>query len=237
MTTIIIHNYFRYLFIIAFLIVPNFISAAGQPKEVITVSTPKFGSDLINVWIHKYAEIHPEVRFQIIDGKKEQADLNFISEITSENQNSYITYVGRYALLPVTTIENPLFEKLSKKRLDKKELKELFFQGDALQKADKNSKSFFYDELTIYSGTSKTSGANAFASFFGYPTSQLRGKRIAGDDAFLLTAINKDHTGVTFNNLTYIFDLKNRKLPNLCLIPLDLKSNTSVKIYRSIAHL
>ena len=42
--------------------------------------------------------------------------------------------MGRYALLPVTTTENPLYEKLSRKRLDERDLKDLFFQKDLLQK-------------------------------------------------------------------------------------------------------
>lgn len=179
----------------------------------------------METWIKKYKEAHPELQLRIVDGNKGKADLEFVSETPEGNNERHITYVGRYALLPVTTTENPLYEKLSRKRLDEKELKDLFFQKDILQKVGNDRKEISpYEELTVYSGIGRISGANAFASYFGYQVSQFRGKRIVGDDLYLLTAINKDHTGVTFNNLAYIFDLQNRKLkPRLFLIPLDIK--------------
>jgi ABC-type phosphate transport system substrate-binding protein len=40
----------------------------------------------------------------------------------------------------------------------------------------------------------------------------------------LLNAIRKDSTGVTFNNLSYIYDLKDRRLKDeIALLPLDVK--------------
>ena len=220
-----IRNYFRYLSIAVVLAAFAPLHAADKSAEVITVAIPKFGNELVKKWIQEYTETHPDIRLQVVDGKTGDADLEFVSDAAPQEKKPYVTYVGRYAILPVTTANNPLHEKLSRKHLDKKELKELFFQENALQKADKERKDADpFKELTVYSGTSQTSGAKAFASFFGLQTSQLRGKRIAGDDLYLLTAINKDHSGVTFNNLTYLFDLQNRKLkPNLSLIPLDLK--------------
>ena len=217
--------FFKYIFIIVLLAVFPSAYAADKPQEVITVSIPKFGSGLVETWIKKYTEAHPEVQVRIVEGNKGKADLEFVSETLEGNNERRITYVGRYALLPVTTTENPLYEKLSRKRLDEKDLKDLFFQKDILQKVGNNRKGISpYEELTVYSGIGRISGANAFASYFGYQVSQFRGKRIVGDDLYLLTAINKDHTGITFNNLAYIFDLQNRRLkPRLFLIPLDIK--------------
>lgn len=217
--------FFRYIFIIVLLSVFSSTHAADKSQEVITVTIPKFGSELVSTWIKKYTETHPEVQIRVVEGNKGQVDLEFVSETQDSDNERFITYVGRYALLPVTTTENPLYEKLSRKRLDERGLKDLFFQKNVLQKAGNDRKETFpYEELTVYSAIGRVSGANAFASYFGYQASQFRGKRIVGDDLYLLTAINKDHTGITFNNLAYIFDLQNRRLkPRLCLIPLDIK--------------
>ncbi len=220
-----IHVFFRYAFIITLLAVYPSIYAADNPREVITVAIPKFSSGLVETWIKKYTETHPEVQLRVVEGNKEQADLEFVSETTDGNVERPITYVGRYALLPVTTTENLLYEKLSGKRLGEKDLKSLFFREEVLQKVEDGRKDASpYEGLTVYSGTGRISGANAYASYFDYQTSQFRGKRIAGDDLYLLTAINKDRTGITVNNLTYIFDLKNRSLkPRLAVLPLDIK--------------
>lgn len=119
--------FFRYIFIIVLLAVFPSTYAADKSQEVITVAIPKFGSGLVETWIKKYKEAHPELQLRIVDGNKGKADLEFVSETPEGNNERHITYVGRYALLPVTTTENPLYEKLSRKRLDEKELKDLFF--------------------------------------------------------------------------------------------------------------
>ncbi len=215
---------FRQIFSVILLTAFSSSYAANESQNVITVTTPKFGSALVETWIEKYTETHPDVHVRIVSDNG-QADLKFVSDTQEDASEENIAYVGRYALLPVSTTENTQYEKLSRKRLDEKGLKNLFFQKDELQKIEnqQNEKSPL-EKLTVYSGTGRNSGSNAFASHFGYQTSQFRGKRIAGDDIYLLSAINKDHTGVTFNNLAYIYDLQNRKLKsNLFLIPLDIK--------------
>lgn len=204
------------------------VQAANDPQEVITVSSTRFGRQLVEQWVKKYAETHPNVQIRFVDGKEEVADLAFLPESAdalSAEEATHVVRVGRYALLPVTTKENPLYGQLSRQRLDAKGLKRLFFQADALQEVENGKKKdALLEGVTIYSGANRTSGANAFAAHFGYQTAQLRGKRIAGDDLFLLTAIDKDRTGVTFNNLSYLFDLQSRRLKSqLSLLPLDLK--------------
>lgn len=61
-----------------------------------------------------------------------------------------------------------------------------------------------YEGLTVYSGTGRISGANAFASYFGCQTSQFRGKRMWGDDLYFLTFSNKGHFGFTFKSGLHI---------------------------------
>lgn len=68
---------------------------------------PKFGSGLVETWIKKYTEAHPDVHIRIVEKNKGQADLEFVSETPEGDCEEYITYVGRYALLPVTTTEIP----------------------------------------------------------------------------------------------------------------------------------
>ncbi len=46
--------------------------------------------------------------------------MRFVSEIAGEEDkaDSRVTYVGRYALLPVTTVQNPLYEQITRRRFD-----------------------------------------------------------------------------------------------------------------------
>ncbi|MGM9776976.1 MAG: hypothetical protein ACI3ZD_01375, partial [Prevotella sp.] len=60
----------------------------------------------------------------------------------------------------------------------------------------------------------------------GFKPSALKGKRIAGDDIFLLNAIEKNKQSVTFNSLSYIFNTSDRRLkPHIALLPLDFKKD------------
>jgi ABC-type phosphate transport system substrate-binding protein len=193
-------------------------------ETTITVRSAKFGRKLVETWIAQYSQLHPGVKFRLVDNAKEEVDLELRSEAGADEATPTVA-VGRFALLPVSTLQNPLHEQLAHKSFNAKELKRLYFQNDIVQEVENSKKKDAWSEgLTVYSATNRTSGAGTFAAHFGYETAQLRGKRIAGDDLFLLTAIQKDQTGITFNNLTYLYDLDNRRLKaQLFVLPLDVK--------------
>lgn len=106
-------------------------------------------------------------------------------------------------------------------------IKELFFEKDPSE-SDNKKIAKLREYTTIYSGNKANSGSFLFASHFGYTASDLRDKRVSGDDFYLLKAIEKDPKGITINNLTYIYDLKTRNLKDdLALLPLDIKKEYS----------
>ena len=82
------------------------------------------------------------------------------------------------------------------------------------------------DQLTVYSGSNKASFTGIFAAHFGRTADDLRGNRIAGDDLYLLSAIEEDKASVTFNALSNLYDLTSRTLrSDLALLPLGLKAS------------
>ncbi|MDR0725751.1 MAG: hypothetical protein LBF59_07085 [Prevotellaceae bacterium] len=199
--------------------------------QVIYVESAKYTLPLLEKWVTEYNKTNPEVRVEWVGKNAENIDLRIVANVVSDDETlndedgEAITYVGRSALLPVTTKENPLYEQIARKKFGKKELKRLFFADDPF--ADESpSKDKLKEQLTVYSGSGKASGATLFASFFGQSSSDFRGKKIQGDDIYLLQAIGKDPTGITFNNLSYIYDLNDRQLKDgISLLPLDVKKN------------
>jgi ABC-type phosphate transport system substrate-binding protein len=196
--------------------------------RAIYVESAKYTLPLLEKWVTEYNKTNPEVPVEWGGKNSENIDLRIVANVDTENDNlsddgKTVTYIGRSALLPVTTKENPLYEQISRKKFGKKELKRLFFAEDLLDEDD-SSKDKFKEQLTVYSGGGKASSATFFASYFGQSSSDFRGKKIQGDDIYLLHAISKDSTGVTFNNLSYIYDLKNRQIKDkIALLPLDIK--------------
>jgi hypothetical protein len=200
----------------------------NSENNVRTIKSPRFARPLIEKWIEEYAKAESGVTFQIAKGKGD-ADLT-VSVVDQQDKSTDLIkqriYIGETAVLPITARSSEAAKLLEGKHLNAKKLKQLFFLNDEFEEEVKKNKTF--EAITIYSGSNAASVATSFAHNFGAESSSFRGKRIAGDDLFLNTAITKDPLGVTFNTLSNIFDLKSRHLKNdLSLIGLDLKKDVA----------
>lgn len=213
--------------ILVTLLISSPIFAQNNVNETIYIKSSRFASPLIEKWINEYTKVNPQAQLRLADNsvKAENIALKVVVSDNSKNGlqiGEQILYFGRYAILPVIGKDNPLLAEFSKKKLNDKRFKELFFEKDILSE-DTNSSKQDYD-VTVYSGNNNESVAHSFASYFGYTSSSLKGKKISGDDAFLINAIQKDKTGVTFNALGNIFDINTRGLKdNITILPLDIK--------------
>ena len=198
-------------------------------SSVRTIKSPRFARPLVEKWIEEYAKTEPGVTFQLVKGSGNQDDIDLL--VTFDNQDngntkdfSHIVFFGETAVLPITARSSEAARLLEGKHLNAKKLKQLFFLDDEFEEDTKKNKAF--ETIIIYSGSNASSVATSFAHNFGEESSSFRGKRIAGDDLYLNTAIAKDPLGVTFNALSNVFDLQSRHLKSgLSLVGLDLKKD------------
>lgn len=203
-------------------------SKANQP---VLISGTKFTYPLIEKWIAEYAKINPNANIRLASKKDatQPADLNIIAhQPTKEDltENKEIIYAGRYALLPVTNTNNPILLAARKKGLNKKDIDKLFFEVVNYddEPAAKEKQKF---TATIYARDNQACASTALAEYFGHASSEIRGKKVLGDDIYLLSAIKKDSIGLAYNNLGYLFDTNTRKLKEgIALLPLELKRET-----------
>ena len=206
----------------------NVLAEDNNSNSVRTIKSPRFARPLVEKWIEEYAKTEPGVTFQIAKGQGE-SDLSVAIADQQEKNTELIShwiYIGETAVLPITARSSEAARLLEGKHLNAKKLKQLFFLDDEFEEDVKKNKAF--EAITIYSGSNATSIAGSFAHNFGEESANFRGKRIAGDDLFLNTAIAKDSLGVSFNTLSNIFDLKSRQLKNdLTLVGLDLKKDVA----------
>lgn len=205
------------------------VTAQNNAKETIKISGTKFTYPLIEKWIAEYAKVNPEVKIVIVPKSTaaDAIDLNVIAQTPTaqeKKENQSVIFAGRYALLPVTNSKNPLFALERKKGLTKKEVDKLFFEVinyDEDYDAKKEKPKF---PATIYARENQAPASTVLASNFGHSASEIRGKKVFGDDIHLLTAIRKDTLGITYNNIGYLFDNQSRKLKEgVAILPLDLK--------------
>lgn len=218
----------KYIIVAAIVSFSGLAKAEEKGQNTIYIHSAKFSSSLVDKWIEEYSKVNPQLVIKQVDKKTASIDLEFVAneQAADDNDSRQVTYVGRYALLPVTAKENPQLDQLVKRKWNKKDIRNLFFIDDPLAEDSNNKKNKVQNQVTVYSSNGSASGAVAFASHFGYVVSDLRGKKISGDDIFLLNALQKDHTGVTFNNLSYIYDIQTRQLKkDIALLPLDIKKD------------
>lgn len=216
---------------IIYITVLSVIAFSVKAQNTISIKNEKLTSSLVSKWISEYKNINPNIIVEEIGKNETNSDIELIltDQPDSVLQGKEIFYVIRYALLPVVSQKYLHIDKFEKEKFNKKELKEIFFEKDLLDEED-NKPSKLAENFTVYSGNRKESGASVFAAHFGYAAGDLRGKKIAGDDLFLLNAINKDNTGITFNSLSYLYDLSTRQLKSdVKVLPLDIK-----KEYREV---
>ena len=206
----------------------NIQAEENNTNNVRTIKSPRFARPLVEKWIEEYAKTESGVTFQIAKGQGE-SDLSIaLGSLGQESKDvfSHWIYIGETAVLPITARSSEAARLLEGKHLNAKKLKQLFFLNDDFEEDVKKNKAF--ETITIYSGSNATSVAGSFAHNFGEESTNFRGKRIAGDDLFLNTAIAKDPLGVSFNTLSNIFDLQSRHLKNdLTLVGLDLKKDVA----------
>lgn len=221
---------FKTLIIASAIAVANLASA----QEVITVKVNKAVKPLVEQWANAYQTEHPGIEIQFVSKGASSADLTYIS---NHQDNEAVAYVGRYALLPITSTSNPLFDDLNRRNWDKSDIKKLFFT-DANEAYDEDDSEMtegragkLRTKLTVYSGSSLNSYASAFASFFGFSSGEIRGNKIAGDDIFLINAINKDLASISFNTLANLYDTKTRTLKqSVAILPLNVKKEIAAAL-------
>lgn len=210
---------FRLIYFTAVLLLSGSVFAQ---QEKVVIESSRFAVPLAEKWAEEYEKVNPGVDIVLIKGNSsdDEVDLSLSSLGNIP--------AARFALLPVTNVDNPNLKELNRKKLNSKDISELFFVGNVLESSAGSNNTEF--DLTVYSGNNSDSFAEAFASHFGYMKADIKGKRISGDDIFLVNAIQKDNEGVAFNNLSYIFDVETRNLKEgLAIISLDIK-NEHIKV-------
>ncbi|MDR3309340.1 MAG: hypothetical protein LBS80_05240 [Tannerella sp.] len=198
--------------------------------QEIQLESVKFVSPIIEKWVDEYKKAYPDSKLSIkvgtANGESGKHRIEVISGAHSESagESGKIVYAGRYALVPVSNENNPLLDKVGK-GLKRKDLRKLVFEKDETEEDyDDDGKEKY--TATVYSRGGLTSISTVLAAHFDRQPEHIRGKKIIGDEIYLLDAVRKDVNGIAFNTLNYVFDLNTRLLKsNLQLLPLNLKSD------------
>lgn len=204
------------------------LQAETADEGVYRIKAPRFARALVEKWITDYNKVDSRMRLEIA-GAGEKADISFSIYKEVEDADDNTVWFGQYAILPVTARQGEAAKYFAHHRLSKKKLRDLFFIVDEFDNTPEKDKQ--KRALVAYSCSHAHCLASAYASYFGQTVASLKGKKISGDDAFLTTAINRDHEGISFNALYNLYDLNSRRLKqDVSLIPLDVKKQQAKEL-------
>ena len=224
------------LFVVLQLVSKSSFSQTAADGKVVVTGT-RFSYPLVEKWIEEFKKEYPNVPFRLIT----RGNLNVDSANLMINAHklhpeeikggNYVVNIGRYALLPVANAKNPLVAEWNKKGIKEKQLKKLFFKkydpyGEEEEVKEKHKNEY---KPTVYTRAQKACAPISFARYFGFEQDDILGKPIGGDDKHLITAIENDTNGITYNNLGFIYDINTRKVKNkLAVVPIDLNGNGKI---------
>jgi len=88
---------------------------AAEPTQTeaqastITVKTSRASKMLVQAWADEYMKQHEDLKIAVTSKQSDNADLEYVN---NKVEGKAVTYVGRYAILPVTSSANPLLSEL-----------------------------------------------------------------------------------------------------------------------------
>jgi ABC-type phosphate transport system substrate-binding protein len=222
----------KFIYTLLFVYAAASANVLAQGNEVVYIKSVRFVTPLLEKWIAEYAKVNPALHIKIAGKEVQPEEIAIHLHVSGAQAGDLSSYsrsfaIGRYAILPIAGKNNALLSDLKKKKLNTKRLKELFFEKNILDEDYATEKKDKY-RATVYSVNNPASVSGAFAGYFDRTPSEFKGRKVNGDDIYLIHALQKDATGVSFNNLNYVYDTESRRLKdNIAILPLDLKKEES----------
>jgi phosphate transport system substrate-binding protein len=221
-------NIFSLLF---FSIVASNIFAQTNITNNIYLSDTRFPYPIIEKWIAEYQKIKPDFRISLSLKKQNTDSVNLRVIAYSPLKNNIASdeefiQLNRYALLPATSANNPNEQNRNKNGFSQADFKRYFFTDNALAFEDNPGSGKIYN---VYVPTEQAGASITFAQYFGFKPSEIKGKKISGDEKYLILAIQKDITGLTFNYPGYLYDRGNRLIQSgITILPVDINNNGTI---------
>ncbi|MDR2963512.1 MAG: hypothetical protein LBU90_07795 [Bacteroidales bacterium] len=199
--------------------------------QTVYVGNAKFVQPIVEKLISEYAKENPQSHITLSNEETANNAAIFIVAQPTDTRGR-VVYVGKYALLPVSNVKNPLIVQAGK-GLKKSDLSKLFFEQVLEDEDDEEAGGYYRKEkekytATVYARQGAVSTSITLATAYNATPERLRGKKIIGDDIHLVSAVQRDETGIAFNTLNYVFDTESRQLKqNVAILPIHAGAKLS----------
>ncbi len=202
-------------------------------------------------WAQEFKKEHPNVVFNISAGGAGKGITDALSGLVDiglasrdinpaeVKKGAYTIYVTKDAVVPTFNTGNPNASTLLAKGVKRDQFLNIFVTGSIKNWNQVGGKVSV--PIHIYTRSDAAGAAETWAKYFNKKQEDLLGVGVYGDPG-LAQAVKKDVTGIGFNNLAYLYDLKTRKqVAGVHALPIDVNGNGKVDadedFYDTIDHL
>jgi phosphate transport system substrate-binding protein len=189
-------------------------------------------------WADEFKKLHPNVKFNISAGGAGKGITDALSGLvdiglasrdidpSEVKKGAYTIYVTKDAVVPTFNTGNPNAAAVLAKGVRRSQFLDIFVNGKIKnwnQVAGKVSV-----PIHIYTRSDAAGAGETWAKYFGKKQEDLLGVGVFGDPG-LAQAVKKDVTGIGYNNLAYLYDLKTRKqVDGVHALPIDVNGNGKI---------
>jgi phosphate transport system substrate-binding protein len=218
----------------------------GDLQGTITISGAWALYPLMIRWGEEFQKLHPGVRFDIsaggagkgmADALADAVDIGMVSRgIYAEEveKGAFWVSVTKDAVFPTVGENNPVWEDLSRKGIDRETFIGIYIAGEIKTWGQVVGRPEVADSIHVFTRSDACGAAATWAEYLGMKQEDLLGIGVYGDPG-LLDAVLKDPLGIGFNNLNYAFDMETGKpLAGVRVVPVDVDGNgqaTADEIY------
>ena len=202
-------------------------------------------------WAQEFKKLHPNVVFNIsaggagkgiTDALSGLVDIGLASRDISPEEvkkGAYTIFVTKDAVVPTFNVGNPNAAALETKGVKRTQFADVFVTGKIKNWNQLGGK--VPVPIHIYTRSDAAGAAETWAKYFSKKQEDLLGVGVYGDPG-LAQAVKKDVTGIGYNNLAYLYDLKTRKqVAGVHALPIDINGNGKIdadeNFYDTIDHL
>jgi phosphate transport system substrate-binding protein len=199
-------------------------NAQSNNTSTIKITGTKFPFAIMQQWIDAYRTTHPDVEFELSKSiPLDSADLILAAHAFRPGEleeDVTIIAVNRYVQLPIVNSNRVDLKRLQQKGFTQRDLKNIFF-------ADKENKTDVWNNpFTIYKRNKEVCASRSFAENVTGAQQEIYGVGVTGDDRSLSAAVRNDLTGISYNNLGFIYNIQTRKVADsITVIPIDINEN------------
>lgn len=190
-------------------------------------------------WTHDFAERHPNAHVDISAGGAGKGMTDVLNGMVDfamlsrdlhdeEREKGALDFpVGRDAVLPVVSADNPLLPQILARGLTAYDARRIWITGECrtwgqLLGTDDPS------PINVYTRSDACGAAQTFAAWFDATQEDLGGTGVYGDPG-ISKAVADDRFGIGFNNMAYAYDSETLEVQDgLAIFPLDINGDGAV---------